>query len=130
MKLGYLGEKISITSRQGASLGPFRARMTNTQDNTPVNLTDCTIRGSIRRTATDPVLLASFNVTITDPVDGRYEFGLLPAVTAALPSGATVLDPEGKMEWDLELVDSQGRITPLYFGPFINVSGVTHSTPP
>lgn len=126
MKLGYLGEKIAITCRQGGTLGPFRARMTNADANkTPVDLTGAVIRGTVRRAPGDAVALASFVVTITDPTDGRYEFGLPADVTATLPAGVDIMDAAGKLVWDLELVDSQGRVTPLYFGPFTNVMGVT-----
>lgn len=129
MNLGTLGERLQITCRQGASLGPFTAKMRNA-DGTPVDLTGSLIRGTVRRTQADADALASIETAISDPTGGVYMFGLSSRITAGLPAGVNIQDPNAKLVWDLELVDSQGRVTPLYYGPFFNVLGVTREPVP
>lgn len=50
--LGYIGEKLDLLVRQGATLGPFAVTLTN-PDNTPVNLTGATLRAHLRKKALD-----------------------------------------------------------------------------
>lgn len=48
--LGYIGEKLDLLVKQGSTLGPFKVTLLNA-DQTPVNLTGCTIRGHVRKKA-------------------------------------------------------------------------------
>lgn len=50
LQLSSLGERMNLLLQQGATFGPIVATMTN-PDLSPVNLTGCTIFGSVRKTA-------------------------------------------------------------------------------
>lgn len=113
--LGYIGEKLDLLVRQGATLGPFAVTLTN-PDNTPVNLTGATLRAHLRKKALDAVKVAQFDVTITDAAAGKFEFGMIDEATAAIPAGETLKDAASVYVWDMELEDASGRVLPLYYG--------------
>ncbi|CAN5753212.1 hypothetical protein BH11PSE12_BH11PSE12_08190 [soil metagenome] len=113
-QLGYKGEKLDILIVQGADFGPYIATMTN-PDGSPVNLTSCLIRGAIAKSPQTPAI-AAINVMITNANAGQYQFGLTHGVTMAFTAGRTEDSPESRYMWQLELVDSTGHVTPLYYG--------------
>ncbi len=113
--LGYIGEKLDLLVKQGSTLGPFRVTLLNA-DQTPVNLTGCTIRGHVRKKALSADIAALFAVSITEAAQGKFEFGLPDELTAAIPAGETLKDPLSLYVWDMELEDALGRVMPLYYG--------------
>lgn len=113
--LGYIGERLDLLVRQGATLGPFDATMQN-PDGSAVNLIGATIRGQVRKKALDPTVVTDVDVTITDAALGKYSFGLSVAKTTIIPAGETIKDPSSLYVWDLEMVDALGRVIPLYYG--------------
>lgn len=113
--IGFFGERLDLRIRQGATLGSFLAQMLN-PNGSPVDLTGCTIRGQIRKTGLANSITAAIECTITDPLDGRYEFGLPDEITTGIPAGESITDDESQYVWDLELEDSIGRVIPLYHG--------------
>jgi len=115
-EIGNIGERLDIRIRCGADFGPIDVELLN-PDRTPVNLTGCTIRGQIRLLASSAGSpLATFDVTIVAPLLGKYQFGLTDAVTTSLPQPVNVNVPPKVLAWDLELEDTLGRVTPLYYG--------------
>jgi hypothetical protein len=129
--VGQLGERLDLSIRKGATFGPVRFEMSSPDgtltpvptvppvaeaDYVPVNLTGCTIRGQIRRTAADASPVTSLVVTITDAAAGRYEISLAAATTATLEAGPNGFSAQSLYAWDLELEDAAGRVTPLYYG--------------
>jgi|GEM_PF-1276835 len=135
-KIGYLGERLDLEIRQGATFGPHAAQMFGLIDlnnpthvlqgyGNPINLTSCTIRGKIRKTALSATVTCSLVVTITDALLGKYEFSLTDAITAAIVAGERLTDNASKYVWDLELVDSTGKVFPLYYGNVIILREVT-----
>lgn len=113
--LGYIGEKLDLLVKQGSTLGPFRVTLLNANQ-TPVNLTGCTIRGHVRKKALSADIAALFAVSITEAAQGKFEFGLPDELTAAIPAGETLKDPLSLYVWDMELEDALGRVMPLYYG--------------
>ena len=113
--LGYIGEKLDLLVKQGSTLGPFRVTLLNA-DQTPVNLTGCTVRGHVRKKALSADIAALFAVSITEATAGKFEFGLPDEITAAIPAGETLKDPLSLYVWDMELEDALGRVMPLYYG--------------
>jgi hypothetical protein len=113
--LGYIGEKLDLLIRQGATLGPFTAQMVN-PDNSSVNLTGCELRAQIRKKALDPTVVTPITVSITEPISGQYVLGLSAELTAAIIAGESIKDPASKYVWDMELVDSTGQVLPIYYG--------------
>lgn len=122
--IGYYGEKLDLLIRQGADFGPVLGILLN-PNLTPVNLTGCTVRGQIRRRALDAVVVATLVCVITDAPAGKYTFGLPLAVTTAMAAGARPEDPLSRYEWDLELLDALGRVTPLRYGSVVVLREVT-----
>jgi hypothetical protein len=115
MRIGTIGEKQDLLIRQGATFGPVRAKMTN-PDGTAMNLTGCIIRGQVRDEPLGSAVVCDVDVTITDPVNGDYEYGISAAKTAAMSAGAQLRDKLSQKFWDLELEDTLTRVTPLYYG--------------
>ena len=113
--LGYIGEKLDLLIRQGATLGPFNVTLTN-PNGTPYDLTGVTIRGQIRKTPSDPVVTADLDVSVIDSLLGKFEFGISSVLTAQIPTGESLKDTPSGQVWDMELVDTLGRVTPLYYG--------------
>lgn len=114
-QLGYIGERLDLLIRQGATLGPFICTLSN-PDASPVNLTGATIRGQIRKKAADTAVVATLSVIIMNPTGGQYSFALDAATTAGIVAGADITKPESVYLWDMELQDSLGRVIPLYWG--------------
>lgn len=115
-RLGSIGERMDLLIRQGATLGPFTATMTN-PDGSPVDLTGASIVGQIRKTPQSRDVTAHVEVAIIEPKAGKYRFGISAEVTALIPAGADITKTDSKYAWDLELHDSSGRgVVPLYWG--------------
>lgn len=114
-QIGYIGERLDLLIRQGATLGPFICTLTN-PDATPVNLTGATIRGQIRKQPSDTAVVANLSVMVMDAAGGQYSFALDAATTAGIVAGADITKPESVYAWDMELQDSLGRVIPLYWG--------------
>ncbi len=113
--LGYIGDKVDLLVRQGATFGPMRVELTN-PDATPVNLTGCTVRGQLRKKALSADVVAQFEVAVIDPQGGVFTFGFTDEVTAGIPAGESVKALESAYVWDMEVLDSTGRVNPLYYG--------------
>lgn len=123
-QVGFRGERLDLLARQGATLGPFIVTLTN-PDNSPVNLTGCTIQGQVRQNALDATKVADFVVTIIDAVAGKFSFEIPHTVTKDIPAGEFPKDPISIYQWDMELEDSLGRVLPLYYGEYENFREVT-----
>jgi hypothetical protein len=123
-QVGFRGERLDLLARQGATLGPFIVTLTN-PDLNPVNLTGCTIQGQVRQNALDATKVADFVVTIIDAVAGKFSFEIPHTVTALILAGEFQKDPKSIYQWDMELLDTSNRITPLYYGEYENFREVT-----
>lgn len=113
--LGYIGEKLDLLVKQGSTLGPFRVTLRNI-DGTAVNLVGCTVRGHVRKKALDIALVATLTINVTEPANGKFDFGLPDEITATIPAGETLKDALSLYVWDMELEDASGRVVPLYYG--------------
>lgn len=115
-KIGSIGAEMDLLIKQGGTFGPVTVTARN-PDNTPMDLTGCTVRGQIRKKALDTAVVATFVCTIAaDQVTnrGKFEFGLTDEVTAAI--AADEQPAKSLFVWDMELEDSAGRVIPLYYG--------------
>lgn len=113
--LGFIGRKLDLTIRQGATFGPYRCTITN-PDDTPVDLAGSDFRGQIRKRALDTAVAATIAVSITDAANGKFEWGLSDEATAAIAAGETFKATASNYVWDLEMQDSLGNVLPLLYG--------------
>lgn len=72
----------------------------------PVNLSGYTIRGKIKRKASDPKELVSFTCTITNAAQGQFTIALTAQETAAIPIAQQVNGEKEILEciYDVEAV--------------------------
>lgn len=124
-QIGFIGERLDIIVRQGTNLGPYLVTLSD-KNGLPIDLTGCTIQGQVRKNALDQgAPVASFEIAYTDRTAGKFTFGMPHAVTADIPAGEFQKDEASQYKWDMELLDSQGRKIPLYYGTFENFREVT-----
>lgn len=92
-------KKVQIRIEQGADFSlPFQLK---DPDGNPVDITGCTITGSLRRSASDEEELAAFDCSVVDGSEGRG----LAALTAETTSDL-ILD---------ESISANRKITPAAF---------------
>lgn len=125
-QVGFRGKRLDITARQGADVGPFIVTLRN-PDLTFVDLTGCTIRGQVRKNALDTVKIADFTVSIINPAIGQFSFEIPQSISKDIPAGEYQRSPESIYQWDIELLDSTNKVTPLYYGEYLNFREVTRS---
>lgn len=113
--LGYIGERLDLLIRQGATFGPFDVTLAN-PDKTPLDLTGATLRAHVRKKALDINVVITLQVELTEPALGKFKFGLTDEFTAGITAGESIKDPASVYVWDMEMEDSLGRVTPLYYG--------------
>jgi hypothetical protein len=116
MEIGWIGEELNVLIRQGATVGPYQATMVDAITQAPVDLTGSIIRGEIRRKPRDTTIVLNWRVTITDAVNGKYEFTLTDEDTAALECGDSIQSAKSIYVHDIEMQDSAGNVLPLYYG--------------
>lgn len=114
LTIGSIGENLDLTIKQGASFGPFTFNMQN-PDATPVDLTGVTFAAKIKKLPTTPVV-ATLLIEVTDAANGQYQMSLTAVDTAKIPAGTTIDASQSGYLWDMEMTDSLGRVTPLYYG--------------
>lgn len=115
LTIGYVGEELNLLIRQGATFGPMLFAMKD-ETATPIDLTGVTFRGQIRRTPSSDAVVADVTCTVTNAIGGEYQLEIAEVVTAAIPAADDPKGAENAFVWDLEMVDSLGRTTPLYYG--------------
>lgn len=114
--IGYIGKRLDLLIRQGGTFGPYLCAMRNS-DGTPVDLTGCAFRGHIRKTAADPAIVCVVTAVVVGlATEGNYSLGISATDSALIQAGATLADALSKYVWDLEMVDSLGRVIPIYYG--------------
>jgi hypothetical protein len=105
-----MAETLDIEIYQGDT---FRRTLTLLDsDDQPLDLTDYTFLGQIRRTVDSEVVLATFDTTIVDAANGEVEIRLEADVTELLPVPSTA------WAWDFESQsnDASPVITTHYRG--------------
>lgn len=126
MKISNLCARVDMELVQGATFGPVTHTLKN-PDGTPVDLTGATLRGQVRRKASDPAVAANFVFTNTAPLTGSYTFELGADSTAALSAGDTLMAAASLYMYDIQLLDTLGRVLPLLYGSLRVFPEVTHA---
>jgi hypothetical protein len=122
--IGSFGKQLDLNIRQGATFGPVTLTLKN-PDNSAVNLTGSTVRGQIRKRALDTDVVCAFGVTITDATGGVCTLNLTKEVTAAIQTAENPASPDSRYVYDVELLDSAGRVLPLLYGAVTVLREVT-----
>ena len=121
-----LGDRWDLQIKQGSSFGPFTTTLVN-PNGTPVDLTGCTVRGSIRKTRLSTTVTAALTVTSDYDATGVFVFSLTPTETAAIEAGESLNSAASQYVWDLELLDSANRVTSIAWGAIQVLAEVTRS---
>lgn len=124
-RLGDIGIRQDLLIKQGSTF-TIRGTLENPieyvegvpQPQTPVDPTGCSIVAVIRKKALDTAIIATFSFEILDfeIENASYELLLTDEVTAAIVAGEKVTDAASKYVWDSKLIDTAGRVIPLYYG--------------
>ena len=123
-QVGSRGKRLDIIARQGSTIGPFIVDLVN-PDDSPVNLTGCTITGQIRKNALDTLKVADLTIVVLDPLVGKFSFEILHSVSKDIPAGEFQRSVESVYQWDMELLDTLNKISPLYYAEYLNFREVT-----
>lgn len=103
-----------ITADQGSN---FSSEITVTDvDDSPIDLTNYTARGQIRRTYTSSSA-TSFAAVVSNPTSGIVSISLTSATTANMKPGRYV--------YDVEIVSNTNIVTRVIEGQFILTPSVT-----
>lgn len=99
--------KHNITIKQGSD---FFLPITIRDNGSLVDLTDCTIRGSVKQRYADQDPAATFTVASSDLPNGQFTLTIPNAITATLSFESGVYDVE--IEYPSEIVDRilEGRV--------------------
>jgi hypothetical protein len=90
-------------------------------DQTPFNLTGCTLAAQVRRKHTDAAALLTFTVTVDNAAQGEFTLSIPRASTAAV----SMTDPEEIAYWDLELTNGSNKTTKIMRGRVVLVAEYT-----
>lgn len=128
--LGTIGEQIDLQIRKGATFGPISVTMTdNATPAQPINLTDCSIRGNIRKTALAEEIIVPFSIEITNPTHGQWTFSLADDVTNTINCGLSPTDAASQYFYNLEIEWANGTVMPLYYGHVTVYPGINFDQP-
>ena len=90
-----------------------------------IDLTGCSLRGQIRKTALSEDVVASFTFEITDATDGKAVAKLANTTTTLILAGESESASESQYVYDWELVDSSSRVMRIMQGDCTISRGVT-----
>lgn len=116
--IGFIGQKVTLVIKQGATLGPFSVLLRDKVTLLPIDMSGSAVRGQIRKKALDAVAIVAFDVSVTNTPTESFNWGLTDEATALITAGeAGLTDPASIYVYDLEWEDSLGAVLPLLYGP-------------
>jgi BppU N-terminal domain len=121
--IGERGSEQNFILRQGATFGYFCVELTN-DDDTPVDLTGCSIHAKIRKTAFSGKVY-TLNTNITDATNGKFNFGLDATDNQGIQAGASENDPASAYVLNVDITFSNGEVFPLFYGDVFVISGLS-----
>lgn len=123
-RIGTFGTRTDLDIRQGATFGPLTLTFKN-PDGSAVNLTGCSLTGQIRKQALSSTVVQAFTAAITDAAAGVATLTIDAVATAAIPAAETPISPDSRYVYDVELIDTQGRVIPVLYGDVVVLREVT-----
>lgn len=112
--IGSYGAQLDLKIKQGSTFAPSLGL--KNPDGTPVDLTNCMLRGQIRKKALDVSIVVALTFEILDAAAGSARMSLTDEQTAAITAGETTTTGASKYVYDVEMEDSQGAVRPLLYG--------------
>ncbi len=114
LKIGFIGEEVNITIRQGAD---YEAQFTLEDSNgVTIDLTGRVYTAIMRKTPKSSAITASFVCELTNPTGGVFTMSMSNAVTATIPAGDTLDAQESQYVWEMEMLGADNKIYPVYYG--------------
>lgn len=114
--LGTYGEELNLDIRQGATFGPHVFTMTDPAGD-PIDLTGCTITAKMKKKPGDlDTTAVNFTIELFNPTGGQFRLSMSASTTSAQKAGDRIDSSDSKYVWDMEMTDSAGIVTPLYYG--------------
>jgi hypothetical protein len=110
MAAGYY----ATTMEQGTDW--FRIIQVLKEDDTPRGLTGFTGRGEMRVSAKSPTVIATFNVTIVEPLEGKIKIELPESVTKGIPTTGGKWNEYTEYVFDVEIISSLGKVERILNG--------------
>ena len=123
--VGTKGAQLDLLIKQGSTFS-FKATISD-KNNSAMNLTGASFSGMIRKSWNSVPIIVSVSTIITNATAGMVEISLSSSQTGAMAAGEDERDENSQYVWDYELLDSTGKITPIFYG---NVSVFREITKP
>jgi len=93
--------KLNITIEQGAT---FKRKLVfKDSTNTAIDLSGNAFAGQIRKSASDPTIIATFTCTVTDAPAGEVEISLTDTQTSAIPVKASTSPEKESTEYAYDI---------------------------
>lgn len=120
LTLGTIGTPLNIKFRQGSTWGTYPITIKNKETTLPIDLTGKSFIANIKKSYSGQIL-ATISVNIIDAVGGKI--GLtIPSTVTSLLKGNPNSEPE--YVWDMEMINSDTTIEPIFYGTVTSVSNV------
>lgn len=114
--IGTKGARLDLLIKQGATLGPNTMTL-NDGAGAPLNLTGCTVKAEIRKTANAPTADATAVCAVVGAAGGIVTWEFPAAETANITCDPVDETAEASQYvWDMELHYASGRVVPLLYG--------------
>lgn len=110
--IGTIGSELNLKFRQGATFGPYNLTIKDAAG-LPVNLTNTTFTGKVKKSYTSSEILAQIVFTPVDLINGQVSISIPSTVTANIKG-----NPNGNADyiWDAEMTDINNQVEPLFYG--------------
>lgn len=125
-QIGYIGEKVTLVIRQGATCGPHSVLLRN-PDLSAVDMTGAAVRGQIRKKPSSTVVTADLVIEIVNSPTCSFKFSLTDEVTKDIVAGELLSSADSLYVWDIEWEDAGGVVRPIMYGPCQVFREVTRS---
>lgn len=84
-----------------------------------IDITNAQIRGQIRKTWNSPDVIATWQITKTNPTQGEFKATISASTTANIPCGDKVSDPKSQYVYDFEIEFADGTVMEIAKGKLL-----------
>lgn len=123
-ELSNVGAYLPLRIRKGSDFGPFPGLVEN-PDGSRADLTGWVLKGQIRKRASDPQVVASFALQVTNPTEGEFSISLPASRTVNVVAGNFPDSSLSAYVYDIVLVKGE-QVIPFIQGECQIFRWVTH----